>query len=104
MVRIVIAALFSLLLVGMQREVLVHEVDHLRAKVAVGHDKIAQNVAAGECLECALLASGGSAAPPAPSAFVWTAHVGSNVPRATFVQPDVSRPALYRSRAPPVLL
>ena len=104
MVRIVVAALFSLLLVGMQREALVHEVDHLRAKVAVGHDKIAQNVSSGNCLECTLLASGSNAAPPAPTAFVRTAHPGSNIPRAADFQPAVSRPAFYRSRAPPVLL
>mgnify|MGYP003419888459 CR=1 FL=1 len=42
---IVLAAVLSLLLVGMQHEALLHEVDHLRAKVAAGHDKALQKSA-----------------------------------------------------------
>ena len=104
MVRIVLVAVLSLLLVGMQREALLHEVDHLRAKVVLGHDKALQKSASGECDECALLASGGAAVPAAPTAFMRTARSDS---RSTFnveIAPTVSRPAPYRSRAPPIVL
>jgi len=104
MVRIVLATLLSLLLVSMQHEALLHEVDHLRAKVAVGHDKVLQKSAAGECGECALLASGGTAVPPEPSAFVLAARHESRTAFAVEPAPAASRPAPYRSRAPPIVL
>jgi len=103
MPRIFLAALLSLLLLGMQREALVHEVDHLRARVALGQDVVLQNVAAGDCLECALLASG---APPLPA----SAHDVLLAPaQSTCLHshdsrgPAASRVAYYRSRAPPSL-
>ena len=104
MVRIVLAAVLSLLLVGMQREALLHEVDHLRAKIAVGHDKVLQKSTAGECVECALLASGSTAAPPAPTAFVVAAHDESRDAFAVKTTLAISRPAPYQSRAPPIVL
>ena len=104
MVRIVIAALLSLLLVDVQREALLHEVDHLRAKVAVGHDKVLQKAADGECIKCALLASGTSGAPPPPPAFAVAAVDDARVAAASAAAPIVSRPAPYRSRAPPIVL
>jgi len=104
MVRIVLAAVLSLLLVGMQREALLHEVDHLRAKVAVGHDKVVQKAAGGECIECALLASGTTGVPSPPAAFVLAALADARAAIAVAAAPVVSRPAAYRSRAPPIVL
>jgi hypothetical protein len=104
MVRIVLAAVLSLLLVGMQREALLHEVDHLRAKVAVGHDKVLQKAAGGECIECALLASGTTGAPNPPAEFVLAAIDDARAAVAIAAAPVVSRPAPYRSRAPPIVL
>jgi len=104
MVRIVLAAVLSLLLVSMQHEALLHEVDHLRAKVAVGHDKVLQKSAAGTCVECTLLASGGTAAPPAPTAFVVAARDESRDAFSVITTLAVSRPAPYQSRAPPIVL
>ena len=104
MVRIVFAAVLSLLLVGMQHEALLHEVDHLRAKVAAGHDQALQKSVAGECVECALLASGSTAAPPAPAAYLLASCGGSQDALATEAPLAASRPAPYRSRAPPIVL
>jgi len=104
MVRIVLAAVLSLLLVGMQHEALLHEVDHLRAKVAAGHDKALQKSAGGECVECALLASGSTAAPPEPTAFLLASCDESQDALTTAVPLAFSRPAPYRSRAPPIVL
>ncbi|MEO5765830.1 MAG: hypothetical protein ABIR52_11015 [Casimicrobiaceae bacterium] len=104
MVRIVLAAVLSLLLVGMQREALLHEVVHLRAKVAVGHDKVLQKSAANECADCALLASGGNAVPPAPTAFVRSASGEARAAPAARTSLAFSRPSPYQSRAPPIAL
>lgn len=104
MVRIVFAAVLSLLLIGMQHEALLHEVDHLRAKVAAGHDKALQKSAGGECVECALLASGSTAAPPKPAAFLLASCDESQDALTTVATLVASRPAPYRSRAPPVVL
>ena len=104
MVRIFVAAVLSLLLVGMQREALLHEVDHLRAKVAVGHAKVLQQSSAGECAECALLASGSNTAPPPPTAFVRAADPAPQLALTAAVAPAASKPSPYRSRAPPIVL
>ena len=104
MVRIVLAAILSLLLVGMQHQALLHEVDHLRAKVAAAHDKALQKSAAGECIECALLASGSNAAPPAPTAFLLASRDESQDTSSAATPLVASRPAPYRSRAPPIVL
>ena len=104
MSRIFVAAILSLLLVGMQREALLHEVGHLRAKVALGHDVVLQQVAPGECPQCALLASGSNPAPAAPATFLLPAAADSRIVVASDVAPAPSRPTHYRSRAPPIVL
>src|SRR5262245_44651664 len=104
MVRIVLVAVLSLLLVGMQREALLHEVDHLRAKVVLGHDKALQKSAGGECGECALLASGSTAVPPEPTADLLASCGESQDASFATIPLAASRPAPYRSRAPPIVL
>ena len=103
MIRIVLAAWFSLLLVGMQHELLVHEVDHLRAKVQRGNDASVQTPAA-DCVECALLASGSSAAPVSDHAQALRTAVAAAPVSHSESLLAVAPPAFYRSRAPPVLL
>ena len=104
MARYFLAALFSLLLVGMQREALIHEVDHLRAQVQRGHDAGLQRTASADCRECALLASGSNVVPATAAAAV------AVVPPSTLVAANretaraPAAPAYYRSRAPPSLL
>ena len=104
MVRAVIVAIFSLLLVGMQREALVHNVEHLRARVARGHDSVVQNVAAGDCAQCALLASGGAPVPSAPAAFVAGARGPSDAVVVAALAPSAAERVPYSSRAPPAVL
>jgi hypothetical protein len=104
MTRILLAAWFSLLLIGMQQQVVVHEVDHLRAKVQRGSESALQQSADGVCIECALLAGAGSGvavgepsrdAVPALDRIAATAYVGAPAHRA---------PVFYNSRAPPIHL
>ena len=104
MIRIFITAWLSLLLVGMQQQLVVHEVDHLRAKVQRGHGASLGNSASAECVECALLASGANAVPsadassdrPGQSTSLMTAALARGQPQA--------RPAFYQSRGPPISL
>jgi len=91
----------SLLLVGMQHELLVHELDHLRAKVERGNEAGLHNAASGLCLQCALLASSSDPVPAADKKqdhhqeFPARLALGRESPWAT------APPAFYRSRAPP---
>ena len=103
MFRIFFSALFSLLLVGSQLQLVVHEVDHLRAKVQHGHDTNVEKPSPGECLECELLASGSNAAPLA--AKTTALPVGESTPIASYFasSPALPPPAFYQSRAPPLL-
>ena len=104
MIRIVVTAWLSLLLVGMQQQLVVHEVDHLRAKVQRGHHGSLGNPAGAECLECALLAGGANAAPVAD------APPSRNIDAVALVASTITlgeaqaKPAFYQSRGPPILL
>jgi hypothetical protein len=104
MARIFLAALFSLLLLGMQREALVHEVDHLRAQVARGHDAVLQKASSGECAECALLASGAHPVPCDTDDIALRAQRTFQPGSLHALVLAASRPAFYRSRAPPHLV
>ena len=104
MVRILITAWLSLLLVGMQQQLVVHEVDHLRAKVQRGHDAGLVNPASAECMQCALLAGGANAAPAADSPPSRHLRAGTPVP-PTFARGEAqAKPAFYQSRGPPALV
>ena len=104
MIHIVVTAWLSLLLVGMQQQLVVHEVDHLRAKVQRGHHASLVNPTGAECLECALLAGGANAAPVAD------APPSRNIDAVALVASTITlgeaqaKPAFYQSRGPPVLL
>jgi len=104
MIRILLVLGLSLLLSGMQQQRLVHEVSHLRAQVERGSDVVLQSDAGGECLECALLASGANAAPNADATIALTVAASSRAVPA-FIAPALpQRTAYYRSRAPPAFL
>jgi len=104
MARIFLSALFSLLLVGMQEEALVHAVDHLRAQVQRGHETSLQNAASGDCLECALLVSGSAPAPAPDSAAMPVIGASTRVALSFQSSLAVAPPAFYNSRAPPAIL
>jgi hypothetical protein len=102
--RVLLAALFALLLVGMQREALLHEVDHLRVQVGRGEHAALETSSPGLCVECALLASGANPVPPGDAA-VRLSIPHASPPVAGFVTAlAASRPAFYQSRAPPRLV
>jgi len=94
MTRILVTAWLSLLFLGMQQQLVVHDVDHLRAKVQHGRYATLANPAAAECLECALLAGGANAAPAADLPPSHNAHAATPVadsrttPRRRSPRPD----------------
>jgi hypothetical protein len=102
-IRILLAAWFSLLLVGMQQQVVVHEVDHLRAKIQRGHFAALVNPTGGECLECALLVAGTNAAPTADVPTLFDVAAATPIVAQLALGVAQAAPAFYRSRAPPIL-
>ena len=101
--RIVLAAWFSLLLVGMQQQLIVHEVDHLRAKIQRGHSAALVNPAGAECLECALLAGGANAAPIADAPVSLDIAAAMSIASPIALGVAQAAPAFYQSRGPPLL-
>jgi len=102
--RILVTAWLSLLFVGMQQQAVVHEVDHLRAKIQRGHSAVVVNPAGAPCLECALLAGSANAAPIADAPSL--VHVSATTPITGPVAQGIAQaaPAFYQIRGPPVLL
>jgi len=99
--RLVLAALFALLLVGMQRETLLHEVDHLRAQVGRGDHAVLETSTPGLCVECALLASGAHPVSGGEAAVRFPVKPYSLPFVALATARAAARPAYYQSRAPP---
>ena len=98
--RAVLAAVLSLLGVGMQQEGLRHALSHVRA--AHPQQQAATAVVDVPCAECALLASGAAAltaAVPERAAFAGAAVAAA----PAYASPARRAPAYYRSRAPPFL-
>src|SRR5437763_10378594 len=58
MIRIVLTACLSFLLLGLQHETLVHPLQHDRARLANGGKAVAQSSAEGLCATCALISGG----------------------------------------------
>jgi len=104
MVRQFIAALLALLLVGTQLELVVHEVDHLRAKIDHSKSVGIENAGGDVCLECALLAGSSNAAPGCGVTLQLAATESSAVTAGAGYQLALAGPSHYQSRAPPVLL
>jgi len=102
--RALLAALFALLLVGMQREMMLHEVDHLRVKVERGDHAAVETSSPGLCVECALLASGAHPVPAGDAAIQLSITRFSHPATRFAPSPAPSRPAFYQSRAPPRLV
>ena len=100
--RALLAALFVLLLLGMQHEVQVHALQHhLGAALHSAHDQGLQRpVADLACLECALLAGGAPVI-----ADTAASHAASVAPFEHTALAITSRtpaaPSYYSSRAPP---
>jgi hypothetical protein len=104
MIRIFITAWLSLLLVGMQQQLVVHEVDHLRAKVQRGHDVGLERPGSAECIECALLSAGSSAVPIADISSSYDARTLAPVAAIIAAGQPQAKPSFYQSRGPPAVL
>lgn len=101
MIRALGIACLSLLLLGMQQQLVVHELEHLRAKLERSHDVVAENPGGASCVQCALLAvgSGVGSTHQDNSAVALQATAPIAVPsQHARAQPS---PASYLSRAPP---
>ena len=104
MIRIFITAWLSLLLVGMQQQVVVHEVDHLRARVQRGHDAGLERPGSAECIECALLSAGSNAVPLADVAPSRDAQLSAPIAAIFASGQPQAKPSFYQSRGPPAVL
>jgi hypothetical protein len=102
--RTIVTVVFALLLLGMQREVQVHALQHLGSVLHPAHEQgIQQPTADASCLECALLAGGAPAVAtdvPGLSAVA----VGASRVLGNFASLSLAAPSYYFSRAPPSLL
>jgi hypothetical protein len=99
--RLIATFWLSLLLVGMQHQLVVHEIGHLGARLDRGSDVSVHKADFGSCIECSLLAGGSNAVP-----LDGVAHTITFQPAASPVGPAGSAPPQgwrvhYLSRAPP---
>jgi hypothetical protein len=104
MIRIFITAWLSLLLVGMQQQLVVHELDHLRAKVQRGHDTNVEKPSPGECLECELLSGGSNAVPVANAVLSRDVQTWARIAAIISAGQPQAKPSFYQSRGPPTVL
>jgi hypothetical protein len=98
--RGVFVLLFALLLIGMQQEAFRHALTHFT--VAPAHQELSNSQADASCVECASLAAGSAALPPAIPDFSESVGAYVAIP-PTPVAPTLARLPFYRSRAPPSL-
>lgn len=102
-VRRFLLAWLALLLLGMQHELVAHEIRHVGAKLDRGSQSAVENPADGPCIECSLLA-GGSSAAPGQTAERWSPPAPNGSVRvASDSTPRPVSPTGYLSRAPPLL-
>ena len=104
MIRILITAWLSLLLVGMQQQLVVHEVDHLRAKVQRGHDTNVEKPSPSECLECELLSGGSNAVPVANVVLSRDVQTPARIAAIISAGQPQAKPSFYQGRGPPTVL
>lgn len=98
--RTFLAFALAFLLLGLQHQGYVHALSHLGSKHEAG---MAAPAGAEACAQCALLASGADGVPGSfVPAFAAGAPAGHAIAR--FTSRPVAAPAVYASRAPPVLL
>ena len=102
--RLFVALLFALLLLGMQHQVQVHALQHFNGLFHAKHDLGLQApVADASCLECALLAAGTSGIVGDNAASVVVARAIERV-RVSIETRRLVAPSYYSTRAPPSLL
>ena len=94
----------SILLLGMQQQLVVHELEHLKANAHASTDAAVPASQTAPCVQCALLHAGANVVPthdvaPPPHAPNSNAH--ESAPEAG---PARAAPTYYLSRAPPSLV
>jgi hypothetical protein len=98
-----VALLFALLLLGMQQQVQVHALQHLRNLLHARQDTGLQApLADAPCVECALLAAGTSALAGGHASFPAVSVTGEQLHFAPALR-YLAAPSYYSSRAPPSL-
>ncbi|HZQ63386.1 MAG TPA: hypothetical protein VFC24_18650 [Casimicrobiaceae bacterium] len=101
MMRIVLAAVLSFLLLGLQQEGAVHGYQHDAARLAAGGKATLQSSADGLCPTCVLIAGGTHAVASADASFHLAAHAFAALHRS-YLSHDTLAPIYYASRAPPL--
>lgn len=101
--RALLAALLSLLLLGMQQEGLRHALTHWTSALSAGQKQSLQAPVDTPCVECALLAAGANGVAISPHLLPFASITLVRVTWALRSSP-LSPPSYYQSRAPPSLL
>jgi hypothetical protein len=102
--RTIVTVACALLLLGVQREVQVHALQHLGSVLHSAHDQgIQQPTVDLSCLECSLLAGGAPAVAPDVPGLSAVAIAASRVV-GDFASRSLAAPSYYSSRAPPSFL
>jgi hypothetical protein len=101
--RLVLTALFSVLLLWMQEETVRHALEHIGARIERAKHSALERPTGDVCVECEMLAAGTAAVPASlPS------HFSGVVPWIDIAAPVTSAaidvPSFYQSRAPPQIL
>ena len=104
MARGLVIAWLSLLLIGMQQQLVVHELEHIRARLECSNEVIAQAPQDTPCVQCSLLSGGANVVPIHDAVPVLRAHTADHVSIAADTWPAKASPASYRSRAPPTFV
>ena len=103
-IRVLVTVVFALLLLGMQREVQVHALQHLGSVLHPAHEQGVQQPSTDvSCLECSLLAGGAPAIATAIAGLPATA-IGTSRVVSVITSRSLAAPSYYSSRAPPPLL
>src|ERR1041385_6250294 len=104
MARIFTVLWLSLLLIGLQQQLVVHQIEHLQAKLRHGQGLAIEKANTGACLECELLASGANSAASFGESAGFIAPGAHAVAASLHAFRSVSFAAYYQSRAPPALV
>lgn len=102
--RRLVIALLSLLLVGMQQQLFVHDLVHLQERLDRGSKVVAQNPAGVSCVECSLLSGGLQVISVDEPVGLSVAHSARSIVVTTGPASARAAPAYYLSRAPPAFV
>jgi hypothetical protein len=102
--RGLVIAWLSLLLVGMQQQLVVHELEHLQERLERGNDVVAQSPDEASCVECSLLSGSSNVVSVDATVEFSLAHAAGSLAVADEPSPAKPLPPYYLSRAPPTFV